>query len=216
MAAVVMDIDVIAAGREKAGETLVAGGVFGQAVIDLHHGRGVIVAGTWRTARWLRRWGLNGERRKNRSSPIGHGRRGKIKGDDYGPFGAGRACRRLLLAQKSLVEGQRVMECRNVSDLTLNQAIDNIYASIKNDNEELDSHIAALKAAMAREGVKEAVFEPSKLVQPNRQGRKIMQSYFKQEGRVSFSVSPCFLGLIGRRSGLATVIVTLPGARAAG
>jgi len=75
-----------------------------------------------------------------------------------------------------------------VSDLTLNQAIDNIYASITNDNEELDSHIAALKAAMAREGVKEAVFEPSRLAQSNRQGRKIMQSYFRKKGvSVSFS-----------------------------
>lgn len=75
-----------------------------------------------------------------------------------------------------------------MSELTLNQAIDNIYASIQNDNEELDSHIAALKAAMAREGVKEAVFEPSKLAQSNRQGRKIMQSYFRKKGvTVSFS-----------------------------
>lgn len=81
------------------------------------------------------------------------------------------------------------MECRNVSDLTLKQAIDNIYTSINNDNEDLDSHIAALKAAMAREGVKQAVFEPGKLVQPNRQGRKIMQSYFRKKGvAVSFSV----------------------------
>jgi len=80
------------------------------------------------------------------------------------------------------------MECRNVSDLTLNQAIDNIYESIKNDNEELDAQIAALKAAMAREGVKEAVFEPGKLAQSNRQGRKIMQSYFRKKGvTVSFS-----------------------------
>lgn len=80
------------------------------------------------------------------------------------------------------------MECRQVSDLTLNQAIDNIYASIKNDNEELDTHIAALKATMARDGVKEAVFEPGKLAQSNRQGRKIMQSYFKKKGvAVSFS-----------------------------
>lgn len=80
------------------------------------------------------------------------------------------------------------MECRHVSDLTLNQAIDNIYESIKNDNEELDSHIAALKAVMAREGVKEAVFEPGKLAQSNRQGRKIMQSYFRKKGvTVSFS-----------------------------
>ena len=75
-----------------------------------------------------------------------------------------------------------------MSDMTLTQAIDNIYASIKNDNEELDIHIAALKAAMAREGVKEAVFEPAKLAQSNRQGRKIMQSYFKKKGvAVSFA-----------------------------
>ncbi|MDP2119496.1 MAG: hypothetical protein Q8K28_06290 [Hoeflea sp.] len=75
-----------------------------------------------------------------------------------------------------------------MSDLTLTEAIDNIYLSIKNDNEELDAHIAALKAVMKREGVKEAVFDPSKLAQSNRQGRKIMQSYFRQKGvTVSFS-----------------------------
>ena len=43
-----------------------------------------------------------------------------------------------------------------MSDLSLQQAIDNIYTSINNDNEEIDLHIAALKAAMAKEGVKEA------------------------------------------------------------
>lgn len=75
-----------------------------------------------------------------------------------------------------------------MSDLTLDQAIDNIYASINNDNEDIDVHIAALKAAMAREGAKEAVFETGKLAQPNRQGRKIMQSYFRKKGvAVSFS-----------------------------
>ena len=75
-----------------------------------------------------------------------------------------------------------------MSDLTLSQAIDNIYASIKNNNEDLDVHITALKAAMAKEGVKEAVFEPGKLAQSNRQGRKIMQSYFKKKGvAVTFS-----------------------------
>lgn len=71
-----------------------------------------------------------------------------------------------------------------MSDLPLSQAIDNIYASINNDNEDLDVHIAALKAAMVREGAKEAVFEPGKLAQPNRQGRKIMQAYFKKKGVV--------------------------------
>ena len=75
-----------------------------------------------------------------------------------------------------------------MSDLTLNQAIDNIYTSIKANNEDLDLHISALKAAMAREGAKEAVFEPAKLAQSNRQGRKIMQAYFKKKGvAVSFS-----------------------------
>ena len=75
-----------------------------------------------------------------------------------------------------------------MSDLTLTQAIDNIYTSIKANNEDLDSHIAALKAAMAREGATEAVFEPAKLAQSNRQGRKIMQAYFKKKGiAVSFT-----------------------------
>lgn len=69
-----------------------------------------------------------------------------------------------------------------MTTITVSEAIDAIYASIKNDNEELDAHIAALKGAMAREGVKEATFETAKLVQPNRQGRKLMQSYFRKKG----------------------------------
>jgi hypothetical protein len=66
--------------------------------------------------------------------------------------------------------------------ITVPEAIEAIYTSLRNDNEELDSHIAALKGAMAREGVLEATFETSKLVQPNRQGRKLMQSYFRKKG----------------------------------
>jgi hypothetical protein len=69
-----------------------------------------------------------------------------------------------------------------MTDTTVSQAIEAIYASIRNDNEELDAHIATLKGAMAREGVKEATFETAKLVQPNRQGRKLMQSYFRKKG----------------------------------
>jgi hypothetical protein len=69
-----------------------------------------------------------------------------------------------------------------VADLTVAEATDAIYASIKDDNRDLDAHIAALKAAMAREGAKEAVFEPGKLAQNNRQGRKLMQAYFRQRG----------------------------------
>ena len=75
-----------------------------------------------------------------------------------------------------------------VSDLTLTEAVDNIYASLKANNEDLDVHISALKAAMARDGAKEAVFDPARLAQNNRQGRKLMQSYFKKRGvSVSFS-----------------------------
>ena len=69
-----------------------------------------------------------------------------------------------------------------MNEITVSDAIEAIYASLKNDNEELDNHIAALKAAMTREGVKEATFETSRLVQPNRQGRKLMQSYFRKKG----------------------------------
>jgi len=69
-----------------------------------------------------------------------------------------------------------------VSHITVSDAIEAIYASLKNDNEELDTHIAALKGAMAREGVKEATFETARLAQPNRQGRKMMESYFRKKG----------------------------------
>lgn len=72
-----------------------------------------------------------------------------------------------------------------MSDITVSQAIDAIYVSLENDNEDIDLHIAALKAAMAREGVNEAVFETSKLAQPNRQGRKMMQAYFRKKGVVT-------------------------------
>lgn len=75
-----------------------------------------------------------------------------------------------------------------MSDLTLKDAIDNIYASLKANNEDLDTHIAALKAAMIAEGTREAVFDVSKIAQSNRQGRKLMQSYFKKRGvAVSFA-----------------------------
>lgn len=75
-----------------------------------------------------------------------------------------------------------------MSDLTLTEAMDNIYASIKGNNEDLDEHIAALRAVMAREGQKEAVFDPGRIAQNNRQGRKFMQAYFRKRGvTVSFS-----------------------------
>lgn len=75
-----------------------------------------------------------------------------------------------------------------MSEFTLNQAMDNIYASLKADNADLDVHIAALRSVMAREGLKEAVFDTARIAQNNRQGRKLMQSYFRKRGvPVSFS-----------------------------
>lgn len=69
-----------------------------------------------------------------------------------------------------------------MSEPTVAEAIDAIYTSIRNDNADLDLHIAALKAAMGREGLKEATFETAKLAQPNRSGRKLMQAYFRKKG----------------------------------
>ncbi len=66
--------------------------------------------------------------------------------------------------------------------MTLDQALENIYTALHNDNLEIDQHIVALKTAMAETGTKEAVFTPSRLPHNNRQGRKMMQSYFKKRG----------------------------------
>ncbi len=66
--------------------------------------------------------------------------------------------------------------------MTVSEAIEQIYASLANDNLEIDARIRDLKAALAAEGVKEAVVEPTRLAQNNRQGRKMMQSYFKKRG----------------------------------
>ena len=69
-----------------------------------------------------------------------------------------------------------------MTDLTVAEATDRIYQSLAADNADLDTHIATLKAALAREGTKEAVFDPARLAQNNRSGRKLMQAYFRQRG----------------------------------
>ncbi len=66
--------------------------------------------------------------------------------------------------------------------MTVSEALEQIYASLANDNAEIDARIRDLKTALAAEGVKEAVVEPARLAQNNRQGRKMMQSYFKKRG----------------------------------
>lgn len=65
-------------------------------------------------------------------------------------------------------------------------ALENIYASIGNDNEDLDQHIAALKTILGSQ--KTVTVDPQRLVENNRQGRRHMQSYFNKRGvMVEFS-----------------------------
>jgi hypothetical protein len=75
-----------------------------------------------------------------------------------------------------------------VSETTVADATNSIYASLQADNADIDAQIAALKVALMRAGLKEAVFDPAKLAQSNRSGRKLMQAYFRQRGvTVKFS-----------------------------
>lgn len=77
-----------------------------------------------------------------------------------------------------------------MSEPTVSVVTESIYASLRSNNADLDAHIAALKAALAREGLKAAVFDPTRLLQNNRSGRKLMQAYFRQRGvSVTFSAS---------------------------
>jgi hypothetical protein len=69
-----------------------------------------------------------------------------------------------------------------VSQPTVADAIERVYQSLQADNADIDLHIATLKAALAQEGVKEAVFDPARLPHGNRSGRKLMQAYFRQRG----------------------------------
>ena len=77
-----------------------------------------------------------------------------------------------------------------MSEPTVAEATNRIYESLQADNADIDLHISTLKAALSREGLKEAVFDAAKLVQNNRSGRKLMQAYFRQRGvTVKFSAS---------------------------
>jgi len=69
-----------------------------------------------------------------------------------------------------------------MTSLTLDTAREAIYHSLRDDNRDIDVHIDNLKAAIKEAGEKQVEFEPERLVQNNRQGRKHMQSYFKKRG----------------------------------
>ena len=69
-----------------------------------------------------------------------------------------------------------------MSALQIEQALEDIYTSLHNDNEDIDLHIANLKTALTAAGQKEAVIAPARLWQNNREGRKTLQAYFKKRG----------------------------------
>jgi len=77
-----------------------------------------------------------------------------------------------------------------VSEPTVADAVNRIYESLQADNADIDVHIATLKAALTRAGLKEALVDPTMIPHSNRSGRKLMQAYFRQRGvTVKFSGS---------------------------
>ena len=72
--------------------------------------------------------------------------------------------------------------------MDVTEAKEAVYESLAQDNMDIDLHIANLKQALKDAGEKEATFEPDRLAQNNRAGRKMMQAYFKKRGvSVTFS-----------------------------
>lgn len=67
-----------------------------------------------------------------------------------------------------------------MANMTVDQALEAVYTSLNNDNEDIDNHIANLKAAMKES--KEILIDPARLTHNNRAGRKMIQSYFKKRG----------------------------------
>ncbi len=66
----------------------------------------------------------------------------------------------------------------------MEDVMEQIYASLHNDNDGLDGLIAKLKNELAVAGAKHAVVNAKRLPVQNRQGRKMMESYFKKRGVV--------------------------------
>ncbi|KAF0110070.1 MAG: hypothetical protein FD163_813 [Hyphomonadaceae bacterium] len=69
-----------------------------------------------------------------------------------------------------------------MSETNIETALEAIYQSLRDDNLEIDDRIKELKAALKAENKSEAIVDAEKLANNNRQGRKLMQSYFKKRG----------------------------------
>lgn len=66
--------------------------------------------------------------------------------------------------------------------MTIEKALEDVYASLENDNENIDECIDVLKSALIAQGAATVTVDPNRLPQNNRQGRKLLQSYFKRRG----------------------------------
>ena len=67
---------------------------------------------------------------------------------------------------------------------TVKEALEKVHAALDNNNEGLDGLIAELKSAMVAAGEKTVTMVKERLPQNNRQGRKMLQTYFKKRGVV--------------------------------
>jgi hypothetical protein len=70
----------------------------------------------------------------------------------------------------------------HMTTLTHEQALENIYASLHNDNADIEKYIADLKSLLATTNTNKVTMDPTRLYQSNRQGRKLLQAYFRQRG----------------------------------
>lgn len=66
--------------------------------------------------------------------------------------------------------------------MTIDATLENIYLALERNNEGLDAHIAELKKLLAAQGTNTVEVDTKRLVQGNRQGRRLMQTYFKKRG----------------------------------
>jgi hypothetical protein len=64
----------------------------------------------------------------------------------------------------------------------IDKAMEDVYAALDADNEGLEDQIRALRDVLREAGEKTATFDTSRLPNNTRQGRKMMQTYFKKRG----------------------------------
>jgi hypothetical protein len=72
----------------------------------------------------------------------------------------------------------------------IDEIVEDIYEQLSRDNEGLDPLIKEVKLAMAESGQDQLLMQTDRLAQNNRQGRKLLQAYFRQRGvKVEFAHS---------------------------